>query len=199
MLGFLEAWLGERKRMLRIKRTKPGPPTVQVKNGQRMEVPGAVAVHYATAVSPRGAIEGLSSNPAHAVAVTQAVAKRVQAFYAGRANVGELEFEPIDATAPQLAEAVAAEDAVGAEEFAKLQAECRRLQAENAALEQRLEEAAQAVASGKKELADVTSQLTRLRDLEAKWSDNGKLTARILELEAELAKATEAGKVAKKK
>src|SRR4051812_35159569 len=109
--------------MLRIRRTKRS-----VKDGQ----PGPEATHYAAAVEPRGAVERWSADPAQAVAVTEAVAKRVGEFYRGRPGVGTLAVEKVSATAAQLAQAVAADDAVGAAEFAALQLAHRGLMDEHA-------------------------------------------------------------------
>ena len=156
--------------MFRVKRTKAG------------------IVTYATAVAPSGTIASLSRDPAQAVAVTEGVVRRVREYYRGKLNVGDLTFEPVDANAAQLADAVAAEDAVGAAEFAKLQAEVKRLKDANAALEQRAGEES-LVAASEKRRADEQSQ--RVKDLESqlivKGEEVGTLKARLMDAEAELA------------
>lgn len=163
--------------MLRLKRTKGN------------------ATHCATAVSPAGTVEGWSGDPAQAVAITEGVAKRVRERYAGKKNVGEFAFESVDASGMQLATAVTTGDEVGAAELVKLQAECKRLSAENAELRQANDQ-------GQLDLAEARSHGERLSDkarpLEAELVASGEraaeLTARVAELEALLASATEPSK-----
>lgn len=181
--------------MLRIKRTKQGPPTVQAKDGKRVDIPGPVATHYATAVSPNGSIGGWSANPDQAVAVTEGVAKRVRDYYAGQPRVGELSLEPIKATGAMLAEAVAAEDGVGAAEFAALQEENKRLRAENQQLDKEMQEdAVDNIAAAQREKEATAKAKALEADLIAKSEDNARLAARVAELEALLASATEPAK-----
>lgn len=160
--------------LLRIKRVKAAG-----EDGRR-----TVLVHYATAVTPQGTIGAWSRDPAQAAAITEGVARRVSEYHAGRANVGELTFEPLDASAPQLAAAVVANDAVGAAEFAKLQAECTRLAGDNAELARLLEEAsayAQQVQEQKRQ-ADEAAQAAR-DQCEQQAERLATLAARVAELE----------------
>src|SRR5262245_28087633 len=172
--------------MLRIKRTKrasnPGGQPV-----------GPEIAHYATAVTPRGTVEGWDADPARAVAVTEGIAKRVREFHRGRKNVGELTFEPTQVTAADLARAVAAEDAVGAEAFTKLQEECRRLLAENGELRKMADEAGAAAGAANQRARDAAAQLASLQaDFTAQGDQVAMLTARVAELEALLAAAQKA-------
>ena len=164
-----------------IRRTKRGPVTAH-------DPEPAAAVHYATAVAGHGPVEGWSAEPGKAVAVTEGVVRRVRAFYEGRPNTGELAFEPVDASVAQLAEAVAAEDAVGVAEFAALQTALAGAQAENAVLRRGLEENDQRLETA---LRGLREQTTRVRTLEeelvAAGERNAALAVRVTGLEAELA------------
>lgn len=154
--------------MLRIKRTKAG------KNGQ-------VAVHYAAAVHPRGTVDAWTRSPAEAALVTDAVAKRVTDRLALAKNAGQLTLERVEATAAQLAAAVAADDKADADAFAKLQAECQsrgaRLNealADNDSLRRQLDEARQdrdaALEAGAKRGKELAAALARVAELEAQAS-----------------------------
>jgi len=165
--------------MLRIKRTK----------GEG----DMVLVHYATAVTAEGAIGGWSRDAADAVAITQGVAKRVAEFYRGKKNVGLLDCEMVDASAAQLAAAVTADDAVDAKEFTKLQKRCKQLEAAVGELENVADDARAAVRAADQREHVATRMVA---DMQADAGDqvirNATLAARVADLEAELAKVTEA-------
>lgn len=178
--------------MFRIKRTKQAPPTRQIKDGKPADVPGPVAVHYAAAVDSSGVILAWAKDAASAVAVTQGVVNRVQDHHAGRKHVGDLAFEPVDATGTQLASAVAADDAVGAAEFARLQAECGRLVEDKAELGEQASkanlEAISARAAVRESAAALQAATDRIGQLEldllAQSERLAVAQARVLELEA---------------
>jgi septal ring factor EnvC (AmiA/AmiB activator) len=52
------------------------------------------AVHYAAAVSPAGAVDGLTRDAARAVAIPGEAAERVKAYHARRPAAGDFSFEP---------------------------------------------------------------------------------------------------------
>ena len=170
--------------MLRIKRTKTEPAT-------RANPNPATATHYAASVAPRGNIETWTRDPSQAVAITDGVAKRVQAFYAGRSNAGEIKFEKVDVTASQLASAVAADDAIGAAEFAALQKEIRRLSGRNVELEIQAEGSEKAAAAA---VAREREMATKLSDLEAAFAEKSDevatLKAKLADMESALDEAT---------
>lgn len=174
--------------MQRIKRTKQAPPALQVKDGRRVEIPGPSATHYAAAVTPQGAVEKWSADAAGAVAVTEAVAGRVRSYYAGKPNVGTLVFEACDATSAQIAEAVAADDRVGAAEFAALQKRCQRLLDENADLEDALKREKSLLAESRAAAERASAGVGRIRDLEEQLSAaskrNAEMAAKLADLEA---------------
>lgn len=178
--------------MLRVKRTKQGPPTVQAKDGKRVEVPGPTAVHYATRVQPNGGIAGWSVDPQAAVAVTEGAARRIREFHAGKRHVGALDFEEVAVDGVQLAQAVAAEDAIGAAEFAKLQAECQRLQARVRELQDQAAASGQANDEAKSRekaaaaaLQAATERASQLElEMVAQAEKLATAQARVLELEA---------------
>jgi hypothetical protein len=163
------------------------------------------AVHFATAVTPRGTIDGWDKSPDKAVAVTEGVAKRVQAFHLGRRNIGELHFEPVEVSGATLAQAVAADDAVGAAEFAAIQKRCRVIDAENAELKESLRIAKQsldaAVQDAKKAAAAAKEAGDRIAEREAEivaaGERNASLAARVADLEKQLAEAHETAKAKK--
>lgn len=163
--------------MLRIKRTKTRPATP-------MDPHPPAAVHYATAVSRNGTIDGWSTDPAKAVAVTPGVGRKVAEHHKGRPNVGVLEYEPIETAGAVVADAVADMDAVGAEEFARLQAECKRLRDKGMAAERRAEEAEAAAADAGRRVQEVEQQASKLADETAEKSEQiGRLTTRVADLE----------------
>jgi len=144
--------------------------------------------HYATAVQPGGSVSGWDRNPARAVAITQAVASRVEAFYANNVNAGRLFFEVVDATELQLAQAVVAADGVGAEEFARLQEQYKRLGDEAAELRQRVVTAENAAVKAEQWAREAGQHAETIGDeLVSKSDQVATLTARIADLEAQVA------------
>lgn len=156
--------------MLRIKRTKGG------------------LTHYATAVTPRGTVDGWSRDPAKAVAVTEGVARRVALYYKGRANTGEFAVEPVGVTAASAIDAVATKDAVGAAEFAALQAECKRLRAASAELREEADAADAARTDAVRRADEATRRALELEEALAEMSNrSATAAARVADLEAKVA------------
>lgn len=138
--------------MFRIKRTKTTEPSKGVIQTTTL---------YATAVASNGSIGGFDQNDSKAMLVTAGIADRVKAYYATRPHAGTLVFEPVNATAAQLATAATDVKDLAATDFAALQAEVKRLEAE---CDKLISERSQALAAkGKAEssLADATAAIAQ--------------------------------------
>lgn len=166
--------------MFRIKRTKTagGKKTAADPNPQPV-----TTVAYAAEVMPQGIVTGWSANPTGAVVLTAGAVQRIMDRYKGKPNVGTLEAEPVSASPEQLVKAVAVTDTIAAEEFAKLQSECRRLQARASELLSEIEQAHRAAEKGG---AELRAALGRVSELE---TDVIVKMDRIAELETALAAA----------
>lgn len=89
------------------------------------------AVTYATGVSPDGQITGLDKNPGKAAKVSPILKDRVVEAYEKRKQFGTLTFEPVDATASELASMEADASLATEQAFKSLQAEVISLRRDN--------------------------------------------------------------------
>lgn len=166
--------------MYRVKRTK------SAQTGKKPDGEPIVQTTelYASAVSPNGVIGRWSAKAKDATLITGSVAERVKAYYATRPNVGTFEFEEVQATASQLADATAAVQDLAAKDFAALQAEVKSLQTENAGLKSDLAVAKAAATKAESKAVSITDELKTAQ------SQIADLRSKVSSLESELAQAT---------